>query len=316
MNSDKFKKLKITTQNLYKRHLKKFFRWYGIEESFLDKIKKRREKFKTFRKGDLINYEDIQKIIKNTDSLQNKCLIIVLYETAGRIDEIRNIKIGDITQYESYASIFLNISKTLQRNIPVIQSIPYISHWLNNHPCRDDLNAYLFIREYQGKFGKYSIPGLYLIIRKIGECLDKKIYPHLLRHSRLTELAKYLTEAELCRIAGWIIGSKQVRRYVHLAHEDVENKILSIHGIKIPEETEPKMAINVIKCPVCTYDNSSIDKYCSRCGCILDVKTVIKHREKARELERIIETSEIKQYIDKLFEEKVFKILNKDKEKK
>ena len=99
---------------------------------------------------------------------------------------------------------------------------------------------------------------------------------------------------------------------MHLAHEDVENKILSIHGIKIPEETEPKMAINVIKCPVCTYDNSSIDKYCSRCGCILDVKTVIKHREKARELERIIETSEIKQYIDKLFEEKVFKILNKD----
>ena len=93
LNSDKFKKLKITTQNLYKRHLKKFFRGYGIEEAFLDKIKKRREKFKTFRKRDLINYEGIQKIIKNTDNLQYKCLIIVLYETAGRIDEIRNIKI-------------------------------------------------------------------------------------------------------------------------------------------------------------------------------------------------------------------------------
>ena len=34
MNSPQFDTLKPTTQNLYKRHLKKFFRWYGIEEDF------------------------------------------------------------------------------------------------------------------------------------------------------------------------------------------------------------------------------------------------------------------------------------------
>lgn len=246
-NSDKFQRLNASSQNLYKRHLKKFFRWYEIEDSFLQKIKKRREKLKTFRKGDLISLKDLEKMIKNTDSLQYKCLIIVLYETSGRVDEIRNIRIEDITQYESYTSIFLNISKTIQRNIPVIQAIPYINQWLNNHPKRDNPKAYLFLREYRKTYARYSRTGIYTIIKKVGECLKKNIYPHLFRHSRLTELAKYLTEAELCRFAGWSIGSKQVRRYVHLAHEDVENKILSIHGITLPKESEPKTVITTIK---------------------------------------------------------------------
>lgn len=208
----------------------------------------------------------------------------------------------------------MSVSKTIQRNIPVIQAIPYINQWLNNHPQRDNPKAYLFIREYNKTYERYSRTGIYTIIKKVGECLEKNIYPHLFRHSRLTELAKYLTEAELCRFAGWSIGSRQVRRYVHLAHEDVENKILSIHGIKLPKESEPKEIIKTIKCPVCTYENSNIDTYCSRCGSVLDIKTAIKHQQKAKELEKRIDASEIKQYIDKLFEERVFKVLNKEKD--
>ena len=116
------------------------------------------------------------------------------------------------------------MSKTKPRPIPIIYSIPYLSQWLNNHPNRDNPNASLFVRLYKGKYGQYTTTGLYLIIKNIAKCLNKEIYPHLFRHSRLTELAKHLTEAELCKFAGWVIGSKQARRYVHLAHEDVENK--------------------------------------------------------------------------------------------
>ena len=310
LNSKEFDELNPSTQNTYKRHLKKFFRWYGIDDVFLEKIKKRREKLKEFRKEDLVNFRDIRKMLKNTDNLQYKCLIILTYESAGRIDEIRNIKIKEISQYESYSSVFLSVSKTKPRPIPIIYSIPYLSQWLNNHPNRTDPNATLFIRLYKGKYGQYTTTGLYWIITNIAKCLKKKIYPHLFRHSRLTELAKHLTEAELCKFAGWVIGSKQARRYVHLAHEDVENKILSIHGIKKPKEIKMAEIIKTIKCPVCTYENSNIDKYCSRCGSVLDIKTVIKHGEIAKKLDNIMDF-DIRQYIDKLFDEKVFKILDK-----
>ena len=303
-NSDYFNKSNVTTQNLYKRHLKKYFRWKGIEEDFLAKIKKKREIKKVFRKEELLSPEDIRLMIENTDNLQYKCLIIVLYETAGREDEIRNIKIGDITQYDSYNTIFLSKTKTLQRNLPVIQSIPYINQWLNNHPQKNDNNSPFFGRKYSGEFKEYSRTGIYLIIKKKSAFLKKKVYPHLFRHSRLTELAKHLTDAELCRFAGWVIGSKQIRRYIHLVSEDVENKILSIHGITKKEELEQKSVIEVVKCPRCTYTNSSLDSFCSRCGCALSVKTLMKHEIKAAELERLIEKSDFKKYVDELFEKK------------
>lgn len=311
LNSEKLKRLEISTQNLYKRLLKKFFSWYGIDRTFLQKIKKQKEPIKEIRKSDLVSLKDVKLMLENIDNLQYKCLIILNYETACRINEIRHIKIEDITQYEQYANVFLGVSKTQQRNLPIIQSVPYINQWLNNHPLKNKKDAPFFIRQYNGIYEKYSKPGLYLVIRKCGKFLDKKIYPHLFRHSRLTELAKYLTEAELCRFAGWRIGSNQVRRYVHLAQEDVENKILSIHGIKPLKQPEQKTVLEIIKCPRCTYENSSLDTYCSRCGSVLDIKTVIKHQKKAKELEEIISASEIKQYIDKLFEEKVFSILDK-----
>ena len=314
LNSEKLKSLEVSTRNLYKRNLKKFFKWYGIEASFLEKIKKQKEIIKEIRKSDLISLGNVKRMLKNTDNSKHKCLIILTYESAGRLNEIRNIRISDITQYEQYANVFLGVSKTQQRNLPIIQSVPYINQWLNNHPLRQDKDTSLFVSKYNGSFHQYSLLGLYFIIKKCAKCLDKNIYPHLFRHSRLTELAKYLTEAELCRFAGWIIGSKQARRYVHLAQEDVENKILSIHGIKPLKEPEQKTIVNIIKCPRCTYENSSLDKYCSQCGSVLDIKTVIKHQEKARELEQIISASEIKQYIDKLFDEKVFKILDKKKD--
>ena len=314
LNSDKFKKLEISTQNLYKRHLKKFFRWFGIEEDFLKKIKKQREQRKEIRKSDLVSLIDVKFMLDNIKNIQYKCLIILTYETAARVDEIRNIKIGDITQYEQYTNVFIGKSKTQQRNLPVIQSIPYLNQWLNNHPLKHDKKAHLFIRNYRGSFGQYSETGLYLIVKACGKNLDKKIHPHLFRHSRLTELAKYLTEAELSRFAGWSMGSRQVSRYVHLSQEDIEHKILSIHGIMPLKEIEKKTIIDIIKCPRCTYENSSLDKYCSRCGSVLDIKTVIKHQEKAKEFQKIIETSEIKQYIDKLFNEKIFNVLNKKKD--
>ena len=141
--------------------------------------------------------------------------------------------------------------------------------------------------------------------------MNKKVYPHLLRHTGLTEMAKHLTEFQLKQLAGWTMDSKQASRYVHLSNQDLENKMLELHGIKPPEEQEEVTHIEIIRCPRCDFANSELDKYCSRCGSVLDIKTVLEHQQDAKELEQILNASDIKQYIDKLFEEKVFKILDK-----
>ena len=118
-------------------------------------------------------------MLKNIDNLQYKCLIILNYETACRINEIRHIRIEDITQYEQYANVFLGVSKTQQRNLPIIQSGPYINQWLNNHPLKQNKKAYLFIANYRGSYQQYFKSGLYLVIKKCGKCLNKNIYPQI-----------------------------------------------------------------------------------------------------------------------------------------
>ena len=58
---------------------------------------------------------------------------------------------------------------------------------------------------------------------------NKKHGQYILRHSRATHLSKYLTEAQLCVFFGWTIGTKVVRRYIHLSGKDVDNALLAIN---------------------------------------------------------------------------------------
>ena len=67
--------------------------------------------------------------------------------------------------------------------------------------------------------------------------IDKPINPHHFRHPRATDLAKKLTEAQLCQYMGWIQSSKEAATYVHLSGRDMDKAILTLHGLA-EEETE------------------------------------------------------------------------------
>ncbi len=312
LNSKEFKKLQISTQNLYRIKLSKFFLWIGFRKSEIaELLKKKKDIKKTLQKNDLLTKEEIRFILGKMKRPIDKAIFMMILETKGRKSEIRKLKIKDVVFYESYAMVYIRNSKTSQRNIPIVESIPYLTRYLEDHPLIDDLEAPFFITLYGGEFKGYSENAFNGIFKRYTKNMKKKVYPHLLRHTGLTEMAKHLTEFQLKQLAGWTMDSKQASRYVHLSNQDLENKMLELHGIKPPEEQEEVKHIEIIRCPRCDFANSDLDKYCSRCGSVLDIKTVIKHQEKARELEEIISASEIKQYIDKLFEEKVFNILDK-----
>ncbi len=68
-----------------------------------------------------------------------------------------------------------------------------------------------------------------------------------------------------------------IDRYAHLTDSDLEDKILQLHGI-IPQKTEEN-GISLIKnitCLRCQFKNPGHNKFCSRCGSILDIKNLNK----------------------------------------
>ena len=61
----------------------------------------------------------------------------------------------------------------------------------------------------------------------------RHIYPHMLRHSRLTELAKSgLGEYQLKSFAGWTLDRRMAARYIHLAGRDHVSAVLSPEAVE------------------------------------------------------------------------------------
>ena len=173
---------------------------------------------------------------------------MLLYDGALRIGEALGLKIKHLV-FDSYGGyIMIPKSKTGMRRVRLVDSIPYLKNYLEKeHPNKNDPNSYLFVG-VEGKGSRQSDIGMPIesiairtLFNRIAKRsnLKKKVYPHLFRHTKLTEMAKDFTEQEMKIFAGWTAGSNMPSVYVHLSGEDVEKKILEKRGL-IEEETTEK----------------------------------------------------------------------------
>ncbi len=255
----------------YRKALRKFFKWLKGEDWPVLKVLKgdKREN----KKPDVLTEEEIMKMIDCEEHPRNKAIIAVGYEAGLRIGELASLRIKNISWNIHGAKIKVS-GKTGERQIPIIMAAPYLRRWLDLHPDRDNPEAYVFVGIGTRTLGK---PLEYQMFRKIIKDaarkagIKKRVYPHILRHSRATVLANYLTEAQMNEFFGWVQGSNMPRIYVHLSGRDIDKAINKIYGLEVEEEEKEKMA-KPVRCPRCGYLNAPTDKYCGRCALILDEK--------------------------------------------
>ncbi|VVB87296.1 Tyrosine recombinase XerD [uncultured archaeon] len=166
--------------------------------------------------------------------------------------------------------------KTGMRRVRIIFSSPYLATWLDNHPFRDNPEAFVWVgigtvgRNEPMQYGAIRMH-LKRIAEKAG--IKKRIHPHLFRHSRSTHLAKHLTEAQMKQYLGWVQGSSMAAIYVHLSGRDVDSALLKMHGMVIEDMKEVKMSPK--KCVRCSTMNASTTKFCCKCGAALDLLAAI-----------------------------------------
>jgi integrase/recombinase XerD len=176
-------------------------------------------------------------------------------DTGCRPHEILNIKIKDVlfknaAGSRQYAEVIVN-GKTGSRHIPLINSLPYIKDWLDEHPQQGNPNAPL-ICGYSKSLGRRikapTITKLYQNYKdglfsklvsvkeeeeqwhegntqhtsiskedkqKIRELLKKPWNPYIRRHSALTEKSTILKKHVLRQYAGWSGRSQMHLKYLH-----------------------------------------------------------------------------------------------------
>lgn len=257
----------------------------------------------------MLTKEDILALINGATSLRDKAILHFLYETGARASELINCRIMDVkfdqvhTINDSKQGIVeivpvqLN-GKTGQRQVLIKDCLPVLKRWLNEHPKAQTPEAFLFCTNRPDD--KLASPNILNQIvkraaRRAG--LQKRIHPHLFRHSRATHMSQEFTEQELKIWFGWSGGSRMPGIYTHLSSADMLGKLLRVNGLVhgAPAETDP---LSPRKCPKCSEENGADYQYCTRCGSALSLKAA-EEQEKVMHL-AFKTMDELRKELDKL----------------
>jgi len=291
--SRKGKELSDWSKHDYKVVIKKFYKWLRVSEGQNLGVREYPDEVKWFsitfprkkrrKPRNLLNIDDVQKIVNLATNTRNKLFARLLYETGARIGELLSLTLDGITFDEHGATVQI-FGKTGERKLRIIDSVPLLSAWLRDHPDRNNKQALLFC----GLNG--SNPGydyFRILLHKLGKKaqIKKPVNPHHWRHSRATALSKYLTEAQLCYYMGWVPGSSQPGTYVHLSGRDIDGAILRMNGIEIEKESIEKK--DPITCPRCKAVNDSYAKFCLDCGLALDYKTIMEYDQRKEQATKL-----------------------------
>jgi integrase/recombinase XerD len=216
---------------------------------------------------ELLTDEEIKKIVQKCDNARDKALIAVLSESGCRVGEIGTLKIKHISFEETGARITV-AGKTGMRKILVINSAPYLQQWINQHPTNALSDSWLWIGS-NGELLCYARIASILKSASKRAGIGKKVYPHLLRHSRATILATIMSDASMKHYLGWTQGSKMAGIYIHMSGKDTDEAILRASGIEVKKK-EVKTLLKPKKCLRCSTTNEATNICCKICGMILD----------------------------------------------
>lgn len=291
--------------------IRRFYKWLRQSDEYPKEVKWITPRIKQHKKTmpkKLLTFDDIKKMANATNNLRDRCFILLLYETGARIGEVLGISISDVEQHKYGAKVGLQ-GKTGYRKIMVIWSAPAISNWLQQHPHKEKPDSRLFCGIGNFKKGdRLEYQSFRKVLRKTAAKinLNKPVNPHHFRHSRATELAKKLTEAQLCQYMGWKIGSREAATYVHLSGRDLDSKMLAIHGLEEEEKTEEMM--KPIECPRCHIKNDAAAKFCYQCSLGLDERSVLEYEEKDKLIKKYMDPEELGKELDKMLGEKMLRL--------
>jgi len=115
----------------------------------------------------------------------------------------------------------------------------------------------------------------------------KPINAHAFRHSRLTELSKWLIPAKLRQFAGWA-SIEMCDVYVHLSGKDLDDDLFRAAGIQVEEKPQVSPLLK-LECPRCGTKNPVNNTFCGLCGLVLDETKAISQELDQEKIKNEIE---------------------------
>jgi len=305
----------------FKKAIKKYYKvlYGGTPPEMIAFIRATLKKATPVTREDIFSPEEVRSIISRLRNIRDKAFIMVLYEAGARPSELLGCKISDVTFNEDGDFIFLQgIKGTPDRTNQLIEAGTLLREWLRYHPCGGDPHdprepsAPLWVKLEQTRCRKCGVPSQFheqngceayepLEVEELrydcirlnfkaacrkAELKKKRLRMYSLRHSRITEVSKFMSNQQLCKFAGWKPGSGQFEVYVHLSNDDVNHAIREHYGMD--SGTSEKYE----DCPICGQRNPAGSLECRRCKRPLGLKSSTKVDEIRQAVSFIAELKE------------------------
>jgi len=205
--------------------IKVFFRFLAAENIIDSDVSSRVESPKLWKLlPDVLNESDVGKLLNAPDDslvgLRDKAMLELLYATGLRVSELVSLKIRNIDNETGFVRCFGKGGK--ERIVPVGSiAIKAIKEYLKT---RGEIvgNDYLFITNRKTKMTRINFYDRIQLYAKKA-CINKKIYPHLLRHSFATHL---LSHGADLRVVQEMLGHSDISTtqiYTHVDHQRLKN---------------------------------------------------------------------------------------------
>ncbi len=207
-------------------------------------------------RSELLTDEEVELVIRASNSVMYSALIWMLYDTGGRIGEVLALRVGDFQPQVYGARLNFYVSKTVPRPMPVVKSAPAIAAWLSIHPYNKYPRAPLWINTklQQLMYGtaRKKLLNTCRDVEKItGRKLWKRVHFHLFRHMAATDFMRESkgSQGVMNKRFGWTPSSDMASRYSHLLEEDVEIAIVRADAQedlyeKFAEEVQAAKSVN------------------------------------------------------------------------
>ena len=190
----------------------KFFYEKVLSQKFDEKIPLAKNKGKL---PVVLNKEEVNKMFESTMNLKHKMVLMFLYYTGVRVNEIVNLKWGDIDFQRG--TIHLKTAKGDKERVVFFHE--KLKGFIGYFNLKKE--GYVFLSNFGKKYGKRTVQTIVKnASRKAG--ISKNVAPHILRHSFATHLLE--AGADIRHIQK-LLGHANLQTtqiYTHVANKDIK----------------------------------------------------------------------------------------------
>lgn len=242
-------------------------------------------------KDKIVTPEEFQTLMRASQSVRFRALLAITYDSGCRKGEILSLKLKDIKIKPTHWEITVS-GKTGVRTVPLTESIPYVRAWMDIHPDKANQDSLLFVTTRGGKVkpmhDKSFNTGLRDLCKQTGL---RNIHPHMLRHTKLTELAEdsNIGDFQMKSFAGWTPDSNMAARYLHLTGKGHMNAVLGAKGVDTNgSQVEVNPLLSMDKCPNCgtSVDPTMVQCPNPACNHVLRSQSIVEEQSRIKELEQ------------------------------